>query len=88
MRLILIKIKDNRLNMNKQTDTKFLKSKLNFIAYKFIVVESLARILTTCMREPSYLELYDCECLQSVLYNKIKDLHSRFNTLEKIINNM
>ena len=83
-----MKIKDDRLQMNKQTDIKFLKSKLNFIAYKFIVVESLARILNNCMREPSYLEPYDCECLQSVLYNKIKDLHSGFNNLEKIINSL
>lgn len=74
--------------MNQKFDVKNLRQKMNYLAYKFIVVESLARILTTCMQQPSYLEPYDCECLQSVLYNKIKDLHYRFNSIEKIINSL
>ena len=55
-------------------DLEILKNKLNTIASKIQIIESLARVTLDAVRDGDNLKEIDKECLLIVLNNRIKDL--------------
>ena len=55
-------------------DLEILENKLNTIASKIQIIESLARVTLDAVRDGDNLKEIDKECLLIVLNNRIKDL--------------
>ena len=55
-------------------DLEILENKLNTIASKIQIIESLARVTLDAVRDGGNLKEIDKECLLIVLNNRIKDL--------------
>ena len=55
-------------------DLEILENKLNTIASKIQIIESLARVTLDAVRDGDNLKEIDKECLLIVLNNRIRDL--------------